>query len=141
MGKAGRPAVPLEERFWRYVGKGEDGECWRWYGYHLYNYPMIHLSTDGQRRASAAKISWILAGGPDPGKLKIKHRCRNRGCVNPEHLYIAPRPIRKHFTAEIVRRIRERAEAGEDYESLAFEYDVWPQTIGRVVTYVTWRDL
>lgn len=141
MGKVGRPAVPLEERFWEHVGKGKDGECWRWYGYHYLSYPLIHLSNTGQRRASAAKVSWILAGGPDPGRLKIKHRCRNRECVNPEHLYIAPRPIRKQFTPEIVRSIRQRAEAGESQASLAREFSVWPVTIWKLVNHLTWRDL
>jgi hypothetical protein len=74
--------ISTEERFLRKVDKQEDG-CWEWAasrnqdGYGLFN-------MEGTSKAHRA--SYLLFVGPIPEGLTIDHLCRNRGCVNPEHL-------------------------------------------------------
>lgn len=78
--------APLEERFWRWVTRGTDAECWEWRG---------HIGVDGYGRIGAGgrghhllahRVSHEMFKGPIPDGLQIDHLCRNRGCVNPFHL-------------------------------------------------------
>ena len=75
------------ERFWANVNKS--GECWTWTA-------SKNQSGYGQFRSavgnSASRFSYMLIHGPIPRtndhgvRLHIDHLCRNRACVNPDHL-------------------------------------------------------
>jgi hypothetical protein len=58
--------------------------CWRWdAGFTPEGYGKFWL--DGRTRL-AHRLIYELERGPIPDGLVIDHLCRNRGCVNPEHM-------------------------------------------------------
>jgi hypothetical protein len=71
--------------FWKKVDKDADSGCWIW-----------RSSTDGSKirgkygiyfiTVQAHRLSFELTKGPIPNGLVIDHLCRNRLCVNPDHL-------------------------------------------------------
>lgn len=58
--------------------------CWEWTGgLGSAGYGRI---TFGGKRDGAHRVSYELYVGPIPAGLEIDHLCRNRKCVNPDHL-------------------------------------------------------
>lgn len=73
----------LEERFWNRAIK-RDG-CWQWDGsIDVKGYGRIKFQ--GRNRL-AHRISFELHRGEIPDGADIDHKCRNRACVNPDHLH------------------------------------------------------
>jgi len=74
---------PLAERFHENTSPASNG-CVEWTG-TICGEGYGRLWVDGSSR-SAHRISWELQRGPIPAGLHIDHLCRNRRCVNPDHL-------------------------------------------------------
>lgn len=71
-------------RFWSYVDTDGDGGCWNWTGCTSkdgYGILVIRRKTFYMPR-----YSWEIKHGPMPDGLEPDHLCRNRACVNPDHL-------------------------------------------------------
>ena len=70
------------DRFWNKVEFTTD--CWNWLGYKLKTgYGQFKLN---YKSLLAHRVSYILHNGIIEGELYIDHLCRNRSCVNPEHM-------------------------------------------------------
>ena len=90
----------LEERFWRYVSKQENG-CWMWMGARSgqkdpsKRYGMIGAGGRGKSPLMAHRVSYELFVGKIPEGHYVDHLCydsdgySNRLCVNPDHLQTA----------------------------------------------------
>lgn len=79
-----RPRRSFEESFEKYVDKS--GECWEWSGSHYVNgYSKI---TSGRDQALAHRWAYEHYRGRIPDGMVIDHLCRNRGCVNPDHMEV-----------------------------------------------------
>lgn len=74
-------------RFWPKVDKRGPGECWVWNACRdRHGYGMFGVGGRAGGNARAHRVSYELSVGPIPDGLVIDHLCRNRACVNPQHL-------------------------------------------------------
>lgn len=155
-----------EARFWKYVRKAEDVDgCWEWTGYTqpVTNHP--ELRGYGQMRVDDRTVlthvfSWERHIGPVPDGLCVLHRCDNRPCVRPDHLFLGTkkdniqdalgkdripwgdRASWSKLTMEQVLEIRERARrGGESYCALARAYGVNDTTIRHIVHRKNWKQV
>ena len=151
-----------EERFWLKVEKdANDRGCWEWQAStETTGYGQVRI--DGVD-TQAHRYSWALHNG-EIGDNWVLHKCDNRLCVNPEHLYLGdatdnmndmwkrerhskpdppvPDPTgeknpRSKLTENDVRKIR-KEHPDKTQQELADEYGLTQATISQITRRESW---
>lgn len=148
------PGRTLAARLWANVTK--TAGCWEWTGsVRPAGYGVIQLGRRGEGTEDVHRVSWRLANG-DPGDKFVCHRCDNRRCVRPNHLFLGTnadnmrdaankgrmsRGIHRYNAKLNPRRVREiRAMAGVLLLwQLAANYGVSEAAIRKVLRGATWK--
>jgi hypothetical protein len=79
----------VEDRFWAKVDRRGNDECWEWTGhFSASGYGFFQNAKRGKTRP-AHRIAYELHFGITvAAELQVDHRCRNRRCVNVNHLQL-----------------------------------------------------
>lgn len=150
--KPSRPTLAL--RMARRVAVDPLTSCHNWTGFIKPNgYGQI---SDGKRVRLTHRVAYEVARGPIPDGFCVCHRCDNRRCVNPNHLFLGTQSdnIRDMFakgrnrdqrgaagpraklTSEAVLAIRESTATQLE---IARQFGVHQVTVGRIRTGITWK--
>lgn len=62
-----------------------DSGCWEWKRYTKLGYGITCLNGE---ILGAHRASWIIFRGEIPEGMQVNHKCHNRKCINPDHLYV-----------------------------------------------------
>lgn len=147
----GRPKSDTKQRFLAKVKKVESG-CHEWqagigqkHGYGKF--------VDLGKTLLAHRASYSMFVGPIPDKAWVLHRCDNRKCVNPAHLFLgdsiiniadmdakgrrgAPRKLNEKQVAEIRKMLSERY----SQQVVAEKYDIDQTSISRIKLRQTYKE-
>ena len=144
---------PALERFQAHHIRLPDNGCWVWKG-SLANKGYGRLYHNGEN-VFAHRFSWRLYNGPINNDLCVLHRCDNRACVNPDHLFLGTdadncrdrhqkgrtvnvrgeRHGRRKLTEQQVKAIRRSKKPGVQ---LARLYGVSDTTISKIRNRLKW---
>lgn len=132
--------------------------CIRWpYGKNTYGYGMIQV---GAKLKQATHVILAMSSRPVPKGFMACHTCRNRDCVNPNHLYIGSAKsnaldmvtdgtllrgedhpcaaINQKQALEIIQRYHA---GGTSYKKLAKEYGITCSSVYKLIKGRSWKHL
>lgn len=148
----------IEERFWPKVHKTEG--CWIWTaardagGYGWFGLPGRNGGSE-----HAHRVAYRLLVGPIPPGASVCHRCDNRACVNPDHLFlgtdadnvadmvskgrnrgaVGSRNCHARVSEEDIPKIRAMVKQGHAQNEVARYFGVSAAEVNKIVLGHRWR--
>lgn len=150
-----------QERFWDLVNKGQgENDCWVWTGLrNTKNYGVFSFTEGGSR--SSHRVSYAIANGLVPAGMLVCHKCDNRPCCNPDHLFLGTNDdnmadaarkgrrglgrgdhnFRAKLTEEKAKEALSEYRAGATQTALQKKYGLAPATVHDLVHGINWKHL
>lgn len=155
-----KPAIreSVGQRFNKRVMR--NNSCWEWTGpFSKGGYGQFAYTHADKR--SAHRVAWELANGVIPDGLHVLHKCDNRKCVRPDHLFLGTAidniadmdaKGRRNSTArhkgetsprsklknEDIKIIRELHSNGIKQNEIACKYNIHDSAISRIINKKRW---
>lgn len=133
-------------RFWAKVQKLPGDGCWVWTG-GLDTKGYGNFNVEGTTRR-ASKVAYEMAHGVSTLGVHVLHRCDNRRCVRPDHLFlgtnadnvadkVAKGRQAMKLSPDAVRDLRARYEAGGiTQRDLAAAFGIGQAQVSRIINHV-----
>jgi hypothetical protein len=112
--------------------------CWIW---------LRHISNQGYSNRGAYRTIYRQYKGEIPAGLHLDHLCRNRKCVNPDHLEpVTPktnsrRALSTKLTANEVVEIRKLRSEGATLKEIAVQYGISVQNVCSITHRRSWKEI
>ena len=122
--------------------------CWEWTrSLRADGYGQIRPPGRPQRTPAMLAHRWLyeMKYGSIPEGMELDHLCRNRACVNPDHLEIVThaendrRGLRAKISADIAKEIRTRySQGGITHKELGHLYNISKSTVSGITNNRRW---
>jgi hypothetical protein len=96
--------------FWSKVSFEPNTGCWLWFGGMLAHGYGQMANREG-KVVGVHRFSWVLHFGPIPKGMMVLHKCDERSCVNPAHLFLGTALDNSHDMMKKGRHWRQRLAA------------------------------
>lgn len=112
--------------------------CWVW---------QRHLDKGGYANRGCYRQIYTQHKGPIPHGMQLDHLCRNRACVNPDHLepVTAAENSRRGTSTKLTRtqaiEIRRLRDAGVSLKAIAKEFNTSVQNVVSIAKRNSWKDV
>ena len=147
------------DRFNKYCEVNVTSGCIEWNGTIRTGYGRFYLNG---KWWTAHRASWTIHNGPIPAGLLVLHKCDNKGCVNPEHLFVGTQrdnvldmfkkrrhkilkgslnPNAKLDESKVIQIRSLYENGGISYAKLGRKFKVSPKLIELVVKKIAWRSV
>lgn len=126
--------------------------CWNWIGltFHQSGYGQINNKALAPAPTTAHRAAWMLYRGPIPEGMMVLHKCDNRKCANPDHLYLGTNQqnmldrSQRGYVHQMrldeakVREMRALRQGGWSWRKLATRYDVHVNAVREATMGKSW---
>lgn len=127
--------------------------CWEWIGCKVLGYGVLQYKKEVIK---AHRFSYLIANGTLDDKKMICHKCDNKGCVNPDHLYqgtskdngrdasdrgLLPRGEKCKSSKLSEKDVLEILKSKESTAVLMERFNVSRNTIFRIKNKLSWKHL
>lgn len=127
------PTQVEKNRFLSNIKKEENG-CWTWTGYKMKNgYGQLRYQSTA---VYTHRFSWYIHNGEFDLTLCLCHKCDNRACCNPEHMFLGTRTDNQNDMVAKKRQAVGQAVGGVFTEADVREMHRLVKQEGKTQTYV-----
>lgn len=154
----------MKARILSQIDKTED-KCWNWKGW-IKPSGYGHITCTRLKIQSTHRMAWRVFKGEIPKGLCVLHKCDNKKCCNPDHLYLGtvkdntrdalergqfPKgknpskgfPGEKHHKAKLtnenIMQIRELRKKGHTYSEISKLFNIDSKHISKIARGLAWK--